>query len=200
MYRGKSSRLFPIILVLIIVGIIIVALVSIGRAIFGGGGESDSAQTDTSRQALLSTSLDRSVRMTVRGPIVANEQFKTYRISVTPDSRNLTVYSGYLEQVTDNKAFGNNTKAYEEFVYALDKAELMNGTAFTGDEDDTRGICATGYVYEFEALQSDSTSKRLWASTCKGSKGSLDASLTQVRNLFTKQVPDTENLISDVDF
>lgn len=196
MYRGNSSRIFPIILVLIIVAIAIAAVVSIGRAIFGGG----SNQTvDTSEQALLDTSLSHSVRMTVRGPIVADENFRSYQITVDPTNRNLTIYSGYLKDTLNQKTLDNNTAAYAQFVHALDKANLAKGKPFEGDKDDTRGICATGAVYEFDIMDSGNSVKHLWTSTCSGSKGSLNASVTQVSDLFYAQIPNADQLLSNID-
>jgi len=198
MYRGNSSRIFPIILVLVIIAIVIVVLVSVGRAVFFGGGSAQ-IEPDPGREALLSTDAGSSVSMTVRGPIVANEEFNTYRITVSPNNRNMTVYAGYLERVTETKELGNNTRAYEEFVYALDKANYMRGEAATGEDDDTRGICATGRVYEFAVMDSESTVKRLWTSTCDGSPGSFRASVEQVGELFWNQIPDSDELLSRVD-
>lgn len=197
MYRGNSSRIFPIILVLIIVAIAIAAIVSIGRAILGGGGNNQTV--DTSEQTLLDTSLSHSVRMTVRGPIVADENFRSYQITVDPSSRNLTTYSGYLDNMIDQKTLDNNTKAYDQFVHALDKANLAKGKQFEGDKDDTRGICATGRVYEFDIMDSGNVVKHLWTSTCRGSKGSLDASVTQVSDLFYAQIPDADKLLDNID-
>jgi hypothetical protein len=199
MYRGNSSRLFPIILVLIVIAIAVAALVSIGRVIFGGGSQPDKAQVDTSQQALLDTSATHSVRMTVRGPIVAEENFRSYRITVDASSRNLTTYSGYIEQPIDSKDLSNNTQAYEQFVFALNRANLVKGVAFNDDKDDTRGICATGKVYEFEVIDSGSIIKRLWTSTCKGSPGSFKGSVTQVQNLFLQQIPDNRTVLKKID-
>jgi hypothetical protein len=196
MYRGNSTRIVPVILVLIVIAIVIAALVSVGRAIF-----SDDAQTgeaNPGRDALLDTSLGHSVRMTVRGPLVANEEFHSYQVSVDASNRALTTYQGYLEQSIGSKTYGNNLKAYEQFVYALDKANFMNGAELEGDKNDTRGICATGLVYEFEVINAGSTVKRLWTSTCKGSPGSLKASVTQVKNLFLKQIPDSDKLLRNL--
>jgi hypothetical protein len=197
MYRGNSSRIVPIILVLIVIAIVIAALVSLGRAIFGGG--ETTSQTNTGRDSLLDTSVGHSVRMTVRGPIVANEEFHSYQVTVDSSVRALTTYQGYLEQSIGSKSYGNNLKAYEQFVYALDKANIMVGDELTGDKNDTRGICATGLVYEFEVINADSTVKRLWTSTCKGSPGSLKASVTQVKNLFLAQIPDNDQLLRKLD-
>lgn len=193
MQRGKLSRIIPIALVVIIIIIAISAIVSLGQAVFKGG--SSQPKVDVGREALLNTGADRSVTMTVRGPIVADENFRSYRISITPASRTITTYNGYLQTAIDTKSFSNNTKAYDEFVHALDLANAMKGTAFEGEKDDTRGICATGTLYEFETLQAGNSVKRLWTSTCSGSKGSLAASTTQLKNLFVGQIPDGSAVI-----
>lgn len=198
MYRGERARFLPVVLILIVIAIAIAALVSAGRAIFGGG-DQPAAPVDTSQQSLLNTTEGHSVRMTVRGRIVADETFRSYQLSISPTSRTLTAYKGYLEQPVDSINMSNNFKAYEELVYALDKANMAKGTAFTGAQDDTRGICAAGQVYEFEILDGASTVKRLWTSTCKGSPGSLKASATQLEGLFLRQVPDQKKILDKID-
>ncbi len=197
MYRGNLSRFIPIVLVLIIVAVAIAALVSLGQAIFGGN-QSSQTQTNVGHDALLSTDANRSVRMTVRGPLVAEENFHSYQIAIAPATRTMTTYTGYLDQILSTKQLGNNLNAYEQFVYALDKANLMQGDELTGDKNDIRGVCATGEVYEFEVLQDNSTVKRLWTSTCKGSPGSFKASVQQVQPLFLNQIPDNKTLLQAV--
>lgn len=198
MYRGDRTRVLPVIIVLIVIAIAIAALVSVGRAIFGGN-DQPQAQADTSREALLNISSERSVRMTVRGRIVADETFRSYQIIVTPSSRTLTTYTGYLAQPLETKHFGNNVKAYEEFIYALDKANLTKGAALIGEKDDTRGVCATGQIDEFEVMNGTDTVKRLWTSSCKGSSGSLQASVKQLEALFLEQIPDRKAALGKID-
>lgn len=199
MYKGNSSRVIPIIIVIIVVAIAIAALVSLGRAVFMGGDTKSDEVVDTSRQSLLDTSLGHSVRMTVRGPIVADENFRSYQITVDPTGRLMQLYSGYLDSSDKVKSYSNNTKAYEELVYALDKADMLRGTQLEGDDDDIRGVCATGNVYEFDVLNNDKSVKHLWTSTCKGSKGSFRASVDQVTSLFLEQIPDSSDILRDVD-
>lgn len=198
MYRGDRARIFPVIIVLIVIAVAIAALVSVGRAIFGGG-EQQPAQVDSSQQALLNTSAERSVRMTVRGQIVADESFRSYRMVVTPSERILTTYAGYLASPLESQRLANNVKAYEEFVYALDKAALTKGSPFTGEQDDTRGVCASGQVHEFEILDGTTVIKRLWTSTCKGSPGSLKASVKQLESLFLQQIPEARKQLNKID-
>ncbi len=198
MYRGESkSRILPIILILIVVAVGIAALVSVGRAIFGGT-DQPIGQPDTSRQALLDTAVDRSVRMTVRGKIVADEDFRSYQITVSPTSRNLITYGGYIEQVIDSKQLGNNTPGYEEFVYALERTNFVSASALTDDKDDTRGVCAAGKVYEFEVMQGDTVVKRLWTTTCKSASGSLKVNSTVLSELFLGQIPDNRPLLNKI--
>ena len=198
MYKGNSSRVFSIILVLIIIAVAIAGLVSVGRAIFGGN-QTDPAQVDVSQQALLNSSVSHSVRMTVRGKLVADENFRSYRITIDSSGRIMSTHSGYLGASIDSKQYPNNVKAYDEFVHALDKANLALGTPLPSEKDDTRGICASGQVYEFEILENNRAVKRLWTSTCKGSAGSLKASVTQVEKLFLNQIPDQKNLLKNID-
>jgi len=195
--QRSGARLFPMLITIVIIVLVIVAIVSIGRAIFGGD-DTPSTETDVDkgRTALLKTSIGRSVSLTVRGPIVAQEEFKSYQVEISPDSRTMTIYTGYLERVDKSKDLSNNTPAYEEFVYALDKANMMKGEEPVDDEDnDLRGICAGGYVYEYAVLLYEDTVKRLWTSTCDGSKGTLDASTEQLNDLFLDQIPESRELI-----
>jgi hypothetical protein len=200
MYKSSSSRVVPIILILIVVAIAIAVLVSVGRAIFGGSTNSQqTSKVNLGEESLLNTAGDRSVRMTVRGPLVADENFRSYQIAVDSSSRRLTTYSGYLDKTIDNIQLGNSAKGYEEFVYALNRANLMKGEELDDEKDDRRGICATGRVYEFEVLQGNSVIKRLWTSTCKGSQGSLKASVKQIEKLFNDQIPDSRKTLTKID-
>lgn len=133
--------------------------------------------------------------MTVRGPIVSNEEFRSYAILVTPEQRTFNTYKGYLDETTYTQNLANNTAAYEEFVHALDKAGMMNGAELTGDSNDERGVCAAGYVYEFSIIKDNKTTKKLWTSTCSASRGSLGVKSTPLRTLFNKQIPDSKTII-----
>jgi len=193
----RTSRIIPIALILIIVAVAIAGLVSLARAVFFSGSSSQTvSQVDVSKEALLNTDADRSVTLTVRGNIVADEKFRSYQIVVTPNSRTLTAYTGYLDKRTDQIALSNNIPAYEEFVYALNRADLVKGTELTDDKNDRRGICAIGRVYEFGVLKANTSVKTLWTTSCKDAKGSLKATLVELTNLFIDQIPGGQVLIN----
>lgn len=187
-------RIFPIIIIVVIVAAVIAGLVTVGGYIFGGNGEDAEQQkshAEIARDELLKVDVDRSVRMTIRGPIVGNESFRSWQVTVSPTQREYIVYKGYLEDVQTRKAFSNNTAAYDEFVHALDKAALTKAGKYTEEEaNDLRGICATGRIYQYEILSSGSVVNSFWTSTCKGSPGTFGASVEQVTNLFSGQIPE----------
>lgn len=194
MNQNRSVRFLPMIIILIVVAVVIAALVSIGRAVFSGNSVPETTQVDAARSSLLKTDDSRSVVMVVRGPIVAQENFKSYRVRVSPTQRSIDVYNGYLRKLNRSKTLSNNEKAYEQFVYALDKANMTKART-SGAGDDLRGICASGYVYEFRVVNQGDTVDEFWTSTCDGSKGNLGADKDQLAGLFLEQVPGSEDYI-----
>ncbi|RKV92211.1 MAG: hypothetical protein D8G53_14520 [Candidatus Saccharimonas sp.] len=197
--RNSFSRFVPILLVIVITIVAVAAVIAIGRALFGGN-ESDQKDKNINagQIALLSTDEGRAVRLTVRGPIVANENFRSYSVIVSPSSRQITTYEGYLDKEISQKKLDNNVKAYTELVYALDKRKMMNGTQLTEQQNDLRGICASGKVYKFETLSDNSVVKSLWTSDCSGSKGSAQANVNEILDMFLKQIPEGKKMVAGI--
>ena len=197
--RNSFSRFVPILLVIVITIVAVAAVIAIGRALFGGN-ESDQKDKNINagQIALLSTDEGRAVRLTVRGPIVANENFRSYSVIVSPSSRQITTYEGYLDKEISQKKLDNNVKAYTELVYALDKRKMMNGTQLTEQQNDLRGICASGKVYKFETLSDNSVVKSLWTSDCSGSKGSAQANVNEILDMFLKQFPEGKKMVAGI--
>lgn len=192
MYRGNKIRIVPILIVVIIAALVIAALVSLGRVFFTGSSTTDNTASESQqiRDDTLNTAIGRAVRFTERGPIVADENFRSYQIVVTPTDRTYTTYSGYLSRVVTSKTYQNNSRAYEEFVHALDMAEISK-LQNANTSDDFRGVCATnGRLYVYETTNNDAVTHTLWTSTCSGSKGSLGANVAQIKALFVNQIPD----------
>lgn len=203
MKRTTISRLIPILLVLVITIVIVAAVIAVGRALFFSGGETQQDNTTqnqatSTQESLLSTDSGRAVRLTLRGPLVADENFRSMRITVSPSSRSVATYEGYLDKQIAAKSYGNSVRAYEEFVYALGRREVTKSRQVNDEQNDTRGICATGKLYEFELLENDTPVERLWTSDCRGSKGSLLANLTDLVDMFQKQVPDGKAMAAKV--
>lgn len=200
MNKNKASKIFPIVLIALIVVFAIFVLVSVGKLIFKPGEKTTVNQPANNQVApldeLLDTSADRSVRVTVRGQIVANENFRSYQVVVSPSERRMVVYKSYLSETIDSINISNNLPAYTEFVHALSKAGLARSKPFPAGADDVRGICASGTLVEFDLLKGGESVYHVWTSTCGGSKGSLGVSESGLRDLFLKQIPDNNKLLS----
>lgn len=192
MYRGSGPRIAPLIIIVLVVAFVVAALVTAGRMLFNSNKSttnSTSTSATTVAEAVRNQTEGRSVRWTVRGPIVAQEKFKSYQITVSPTERVFTTYSGYLDQVIATKSYGNNKEAYEQFVYALTNANI--GATRTAKDTDFRGVCATqGIAYKFETLNGEAADQTLWSSTCKDSKGTMAADPLKIQALFVNQIPD----------
>ena len=109
MARRKSNRILPLVLVLIAIAIAIAVLISLARAVFLPSENNDNQSTGQTQTqaldptaALIDASADRSVSLVASGPIVANENFRSYQILVSPSSRKLILYEGYLGRVVDS--------------------------------------------------------------------------------------------------
>ena len=201
MKQGKNSQLLPVIFIVIIIVVAVAAIVALVRTFVlgGGSGQETVQQVDADEAALLSTSAERGVRMSIRGELTADEKFRSYQITIRPGSRNMTTYEGYLDRPVESVNLDNNTRAYEEFVHALNRAGMIAGTPLQGEADDIRGLCHGGKILVFETLQNDQVLKRLWTTTCgRQSGGSLEANDTQLSSMFLQQIPEGPRLIKNI--
>lgn len=199
MTKYTSSRLLPTFFIAVVVIVAVIGIVALTRLVFfSNQGASQQSQADKDHTALLDTSSGSAVSMTVRGPIVANEDFRSYKIIVSPNERDMKTYTGYLNTVLKQENLSNNVAAYEEFVHALYKAGILVKRQLPSNSDDFRGVCATGKLYVFSILKDNKSIVDVWASTCSSSSGSLRAStsqLSQLSQLFQKQIPSATDLL-----
>lgn len=142
----------------------------------------------------------RSVRMTVMGPVEANETHESYRIEVGVDFRTIEAISGYNMEIVANDRLTNNRPAYTDFVHALSRAGFDNERRKVSETAaDLRGACATGKRYVFELLDDGRTIRTLWTSSCSKTKGTLDARYTALKNLFDEQIPERRETLEPID-
>ncbi|MDR1032740.1 MAG: hypothetical protein LBL84_01865, partial [Candidatus Nomurabacteria bacterium] len=143
---------------------------------------------------LLTDVPDERVEMVVRGPIVADENFRTYTVSVSQKERTMSVYGGYKKDPAKSTKLYNSSEAFTQFVYALEKAGMTGQVDGAGD--DTRGVCASGDLITFNVYKKDELKKSLWTSTCSGAKGSLKGDVGRLQRLFSNQIPEYSSLLS----
>lgn len=194
----RRNSLLPVILIVIIVVVSVAAIVALARTLLFGDSKKTDKTDEQETAALVQTTADRAVRMTIRGQLTADEKFRSYQITVSPSSRVMTTYAGYLDEQIDTVQLDNNTRAYEEFVFALNRAGMMAGEPLEGAANDRRGLCPGGKILEFETLQNSKTVEQLWTTTCGGVKGSFKGNATAVSEMFLAQIPQGPDLLKKI--
>ena len=197
MYRGRSN-LLPVIVLVVVAAVAIIGMVSLGRLLLRGGGN-DQVANDAATRALLNTEADRSVSMNVRGAIVADEDFRSYEIEISPIVRRMTLYKGYSNEIIEAVRLPNSTEAYAEFVNALNLANFSDEAELPEGLGDTEGVCATGRLYTFSFLQAQSVTDQTWITSCRGLAGSFGGDASLARKLFEAQIPNSRELLRSID-
>jgi hypothetical protein len=144
---------------------------------------------DVSRTALLSTDSDNSIVMSARGELINEEDYDSYQITISPSVRSVIIMKGYNQDILKRYDYSNNKKAYEQFVYALDKLNITDSRNLSETENDTRGVCAKGSLKSYSIVSSGSIIKNVWTSSCRDSKGSLRSNSSDIESLVKNQLP-----------
>jgi hypothetical protein len=165
---------------LITIGLVIIVFIMIVK---GFSGDSKKVvPTPLSSYAGTST----VVRFTVSGPIVGDDQFNSYQITVGREQTAFETRQGYEAQPINQRTYENNQEAYVNFLRALDFAGFTRGDKKASKDE--RGTCANGRRYVMEIRSGESDKQRFWATTCRG-QGSFGGNVEEVRRLFNAQIP-----------
>lgn len=182
---------------MIIIGVIFFLIVAgLFYFITGGLRPSDGATIEEQNRRLVTTTHSgRSVRMTVYGPVVANENRESYEVTVSTSTRRFAAYQGYSQTQIASKDYDNTLEAYQQFVYALSRAGFDKERRLSTDQADDRGACSTGQRFVYELYENGDAIKRVWTTTCSSAKGSFGGVNTATKDLFNKQIPEFSTVI-----
>ena len=148
-------------------------------------------------KALISyASTDADVRLTIDGPVNADQDHQQARVTVNRDNVTFERISGYNGNVVDTQIFNNSENAYAVFLAALSHAGFTLGSNDPSLSDE-RGFCARGDRYVFELRQDDKDIERYWASSCGNPKTYLGSVVLSLQ-LFKAQVPGYTNLTQNL--
>lgn len=179
----------------VFIGLVTWGLFSIAKSLFTRTSNL-STNTDTVQIEQTQDALDTAgiVTFEVNGPVVANEDHRSYVISVTNSTVNIKLYERYGAKVIDQKSYPNTQDAYDAFIAALAQENVL---AVKGSDSEDfayneEGVCARGKRYILEIDRSI----RRWTTSCSSKDGNADFSMSRVRSLFQKQVPDYREVIS----
>lgn len=169
-----------------------IVFVIIAIAIGGNATKTDTAPTKPAAIKLSDHSgRESEVKLTITGPVVADENHNSIRISVTQSLRTIDVIKGYQGSVVKTKSYVNNQAAYEAFLKALDTAfyasERINSKDRVTDESSS---CATGSRYALDFGDGFELKSHHWTSTCTESRGTFGGNISKITSLFNLQFPD----------
>lgn len=163
------------------VGLIVLVFVLIIRGFSGGPKEEQAIDLSSYGNT------DAVVRLTVEGPVVADQNHNAYQITIGRNTAKIETYKGYERQVIETKVYENNEEAYETLLLSLERAGYQR-TIEDESNTDPRGICPTGNRYTYELVDGSSTLIESWSASCN--KGTFRGDATAIRNLFIRQIPE----------
>lgn len=140
---------------------------------------------------------DSSVQLTYDGPIVAREDHRSIRVTVTADTRRIEVLQGYSGSALIRREFKNDENAYAVFLRAIDYE------GFASDQknklgDDERGICPSGKRTIVELRNGGESQLRLWSASCDKDAGTLAGSSRNLLKLFQDQIPNYRDVTDNI--
>lgn len=137
------------------------------------------------------------MQLTIDGPLVADELHQGLRITVGQTQNVIQTYQGYQNNVTSTQAYPSNQTAYDQFLRALQLYGFTRGNKDPNKADE-RGYCPNGDRYIYEILNDSNSNVQRWWSTSCGGQGNFAGLPNQVRQLFIKQIPDYNKIVSKV--
>lgn len=174
---------------------IIALIIAVGIMVFKGitGGPKDQPQIDLSSYG----NTDAVVRLTVEGPVVADQNHNAYQITVGRNTSKVETFKGYERTLIDSKIYENNQESYETFLLALERASFQRFQEPKQKEGapkpDPRGVCPKGTRYTYELIDGTDTLLSSWSASCV--KGTFRGEPKTVRSLFSKQIPELSRTI-----
>ena len=182
-------------ILVIAVGVIALILITwglftIASNIFRGGETLGETDLNSSNIQLVETTA--VARFEVLGPIVANEDQRSYEITVSQNVVTMKTYKNYGKILIAEQSYQNTPVAYDNFLSALinlDVTDLSRGSS-TELEFEDLGVCPNGRKF-IVSLDSDTTR---WSTSCNRNEGNAGFNMTPVGRLFQAQVPDFSDL------
>lgn len=160
--------------------------------IFHGGGK----PKPTPRTLESYATTDAQVRLTIDGPINADQIHQQVQIIVSNISSTFKQIQGYQGNVVNQKSYASNVNAYTNFLAALGHAGFTSGTNNPALKNEM-GYCPLGSRYIFELQQDGQDIERFWSTSCGSPKtyaGNTGLTLT----LFQAQIPDYNALTTNL--
>jgi hypothetical protein len=160
-----------------------------------GGGKPKVTTTAKTLDSYATTNAE--VRLTIDGPVNADQIHNQVRISVDRDNSTFEHIKGYQGNTVKMQRYPNNQAAYATFLLALAHVGFTKGNPDPALRDE-RGYCPTENRYIFELRQDERDIERYWATGCGNPKTYL-GNVGLTLDLFRAQIPDYATLTQDAE-
>lgn len=138
---------------------------------------------------------DTIARHTVSGAIVADENYREVRITVSKNARTIEVLKGYNGAVEKTTTLSNSPTAYNAFLGALAAASFSNRVETSAEPQYT---CVTGNRIYYQLQEASEKKVDTWSTTCDANQGNFAGSVTGTAALFRSQIPNYSEFTSGV--
>jgi hypothetical protein len=169
-----------------------------------GGDKQNQPQQQTSQPTSTQSKLDQAkttsgsqVIYTVNGSVVATEERRSIRMTVSASERIIEILSGYQGEVLKTQRYSNNQQAYDAFLSAL------KGAGFEASQPPKEGsteqtACPTGLHYQYQIKVPNVGEHYTWATSCSRKDGTFAGKGALSSTLFEDQFPDYSTFTSGV--
>lgn len=175
---------------LLAIGLIVIVIVLIVRALTGG--PNGPKPLDLNSMA----GTGNVMRLTIDTPVTDPSRHHDIVITVGNTQTTIQVTNGYQGVVDHQNSYPMDPSAYAVFLHALTVNGFTKGNADSSLSDE-RGQCALGDRYIYEALDSNGSDlERYWFTSC--GSGTFQGKVSTVQQLFISQVPDYDAQTNNV--
>lgn len=175
---------------LLAVGLIVLVIILIVRALSGGPGGSKPLDLPSYANS------DVTVQFTIDSPVAAATTHHDIVMTVGNSEATLLVTQGYEGQIVRMKSYSTSINGYTSFLRALNFNGFTKGNSDPNLRDE-RGQCALGDRFVYEVLDAQGNAlQHYWYTSC--GTGTFKGNAAVIRALFTRQIPDYATLTNDV--
>lgn len=192
MQHRSSARIGIALLIVIVAVIMLGGAVFLAQSLFAGGAN----KTQSGETSLLSEPTDNTtVKMIVRGPIVAKENHYSIQLDINNSKRRLVIYRGYDQAEEVQKIeLDNDAGAFTDLLLALRDNRYTDSIVTSIEKND--GLCASGQIIDFQLADGDQIKSDLWTTSCASVRGNFGGNSTSIIQLLLDQIPGSREAIS----
>jgi hypothetical protein len=176
---------------LVLIVSVIVVILLIVSILKGSGSSTPASALSTTYNLLEPTATDTTLRVTIQGPTVADENHVAVRYTISKNSRVVESLKGYKNTVDKSQSLPNSAESYRELLNALSSSRLSR-------RRDTSAVfatsCSSGNRYTYELFTGSNKHIDTWTSNCDPKLGTFAGDLSSANQLVRTQFPNLSDI------